>query len=130
MEVVKEDEIRMLDKNCFKTSFNKQDVSNMKSFIEWKKMRQRDGNKIVRCPICWSYEINENIYIKKCENCHKNYCQRCNKIVYGDHDHVFEEGTCCKEFWCGLKWYLMIIKKIFLGKIIYFMISFFYLEIL
>jgi len=61
MEVVKEDEIRMLDKNCFKTSLNKQDVSNMKSFIEWKKMKQRDGYKIVRCPICWSYEINENI---------------------------------------------------------------------
>ena len=61
MEVIKEDEIRILETNCYKTSFNKQDVSKMKSFIDWKKMKQREGKKIVKCPICWSYEVNENI---------------------------------------------------------------------
>jgi len=101
MEVIKEDEIRILETNCYKTSFNKQDVSKMKSFIDWKKMKQREGKKIVKCPICWSYEVNENIYIKECENCQNEYCQRCKKIVYGDHDHFFEIGSCCRDFWCG-----------------------------
>ena len=100
MEVVKEDEIKMLNKNCFPTSFNKQDVSHLKEFIEWKNMQKRDGEKIVRCPICWSYEINKNIYNKQCDNCQNYYCQRCTKIVYDDHEHFFEIGKCCKGFWC------------------------------
>jgi len=74
----------------------------MKSFIDWKIMKQREGKKVVRCPICLSYEINENIYRKECENCQNEYCQRCKKIVYDYHTHFFGIGSCCRDFWCDL----------------------------
>ena len=52
-----ENEDELLNKNYFKTSYNKEDVTKLESFKKWKAEREADGEKVVRCPICWGYEI-------------------------------------------------------------------------
>ena len=47
-----ENEDELLNKNYFKTSYNKEDVTKLESFKKWKAEREADGEKVVRCPIC------------------------------------------------------------------------------
>ena len=47
-----ENEEQLISKNYFKTSFNKEDVTKLPAFKQWKKDRENEGEKIVRCYIC------------------------------------------------------------------------------
>ena len=96
-----ESEQAFLDKNFFKTSFNKEDVTKLPSFKKWKELKEKDGNKVVKCPHCYGYEIFSVPSNYKCSMCGKMYCQKCLKPCVEDeviHDH---ERGCCSKF-CGL----------------------------
>lgn len=52
-----EDEIINLKSDIFQTYFKNQDVTKLPAFKKWKKEKEKEGKKVVRCPICLSYEI-------------------------------------------------------------------------
>jgi hypothetical protein len=56
MENEEAEENNLLDLNLFKTSFKKQDVTKQLNYQKWDEARKKKGIKVVRCPICWSYE--------------------------------------------------------------------------
>ena len=95
MENEEAEENNLLDLNLFKTSFKKQDVTKQLNYQKWDEARKKKGIKVVRCPICWSYEKNNNNYHHKCKVCKEVYCQKCLKILVNGrrHDHPLD---CCK----------------------------------
>ncbi len=106
-----EEKNNLLQVNVFKTSFKKQDVTNMPSFQKWSEEGKKRGSKIVRCPSCWSYEKSEKSYQHKCQVCGEYYCQKCLMIVeqYGHHElYCIKNGcricckNCCDGCFCGL----------------------------
>ena len=101
-----EEKNNLLQLNVFKTSFKKQDVTNMPSFQKWNEEGKKRGLKIIRCPSCWSYEKNEKYYHHKCQVCSEYYCQKCLMIVeqYGHHElYCYKNGCriCCKNCCAG-----------------------------
>ena len=85
-------------KNYFRTSFNKEDVSNLPMFKKWLSLQEKEGKTVVRCPHCWGYEIFIIPSNHRCIMCRKLYCQKClkpcveNEVI---HDH---ERTCWSKF--------------------------------
>ena len=62
-----ENEEELLSKEYFKTSYNKEDLTKLPAFKKWKAERESEGEKVVRCPLCWGYEIfvePTNQYVK------------------------------------------------------------------
>lgn len=89
---------KLLQSDVFGTSFRKQDITKDPSFQQWYSTKEKEKKKIVRCPICWSYEIFIKPTNHICQNCSKEYCQKCLKIiVVGEkqHDH---DRSCCSKF--------------------------------
>jgi len=86
----------MQNLELFKSSFKKQDVTKLSNYQKWNEMRKKKGIKVVRCPICWSYEKNIKDYRHKCPVCNEEYCQKCLKILENgrNHDHPLD---CCKD---------------------------------
>ena len=96
-----ENEEQVLSINYFKTSYNKEDITNLPAFKKWKSEREKEGKKIVRCPICWGYEIFVEPTNHDCKCCGGVYCQYCLHPCVEDeveHDH---ERSCCDKF-CSL----------------------------
>ena len=91
-----DNKLDLLQLEIYKTDFKKQDVSKTETFIHWNNIQKKKGNKIVRCPACWSYEISKNEYRHKCQNCQELYCQKCLKYLENnrEHDHPL---NCCDE---------------------------------
>ena len=89
-----EEKNNLIQINVFKTSFKRQDVTNMPSFQKWNEEGKKRGLIIVRCPSCWSYEISEKSYEHKCQVCGEYYCQKCLMIVEKDRNH---ESYCIKN---------------------------------
>ena len=88
----------MLKSDVFGTSYKKEDVTTLPLFNIWHSAKEKENKKIVRCPICWSYEVFIEPSNHVCQNCSKEYCQKCLKIiVQGElkHDH---ERNCCSKF--------------------------------
>ena len=58
-----ENEEELISKYYFKTSYKKEDVSKLPAFNKWKKERESEGEKVVRCPNCWdmNYLLNHQI---------------------------------------------------------------------
>ena len=81
-------------KNYFRTSFNKEDVSNLPMFKKWLSLQEKEGKTVVRCPHCWGYEIFIIPSNHRCIMCRKLYCQKClkpcveNEVI---HDHERRE---------------------------------------
>ena len=96
-----ENESQNFTSTYYKTSFKKEDLTKLPTFLKWKEEREKEGKKIVRCPICYSYELFVEPTNHQCVICHKEYCQYCLKpCVEGEieHDH---ENNCCSKF-CSL----------------------------
>ena len=51
------EELDIYTKNYFKTSYNKEDISKLPLFKKWLSFQEKEGKKVVRCPICWGYEV-------------------------------------------------------------------------
>ena len=93
-----ENEEELIVKNYFKTSYKKEDVSKLPAFKKWKAEREREGNKIVRCPHCWGYEIFIAPTNHFCAMCNGKYCQYCLKpCVEDEYDH-HHDRSCCQKF--------------------------------
>ena len=93
-----ENEEELIVKNYFKTSYKKDDVSKLPAFKKWKAEREREGNKIVRCPHCWGYEIFIAPTNHFCAMCNGKYCQYCLKpCVEDEYDH-HHDRSCCQKF--------------------------------
>ena len=98
MEIEEEDN---LDKDNFPSRYKKQDLTKERVFNKWLEKKKKEGKKIVKCPICWGYELFVEPTNHICANCGEEYCQKClKKCVEGEveHDH---ESTCCDKF-CSL----------------------------
>ena len=88
-----------LNADFFPTKFKKQDLTKIPSFNKWYEMKEKQNKKVVRCPICWSYELYISNEKHKCAQCGGMYCQYClKKYVENErrHDH---ETTCCEKFY-------------------------------
>ena len=129
MEIEDAEENNLLDLNLFKSSFKKQDVTKLPKYQKWNEIRKKKGIKVVRCPICWSYEKNNNKYHHKCQVCKEEYCQKCFKILENGRNHG-HHLDCCKDG-CTNSWeydcceyFLMIVIFLF-GLPIMFTIKYF-----
>ena len=92
---------QLITSEYYKTSYEKEDVSNLPQFKKWKKERENEGQKIVKCPNCWGYEIFVEPTNHICKMCEKEYCQYClQKCVEDEVQHDHERG-CCSKF-CSL----------------------------
>ena len=92
-----EDEIVNLKSDIFQTSFKNQDVTKLPAFKKWKKEKEKEGKNVVRCPICFSYEIFVSPTNHECNICGKEYCQQCFKIcVSGEVNHDHKNNYCEK----------------------------------
>ena len=92
---------QLITSEYYKTSYEKEDVSNLPQFKKWKKERENEGQKIVKCPNCWGYEIFVEPTNHICTMCEKEYCQYClQKCVEDEVQHDHERG-CCSKF-CSL----------------------------
>ena len=92
------EELDIYTKNYFKTSYNKEDISKLPLFKKWLSFQEKEGKKVVRCPICWGYEVFVRPSNYECTMCHNEYCQKCLKPCVEDevrHDH---ERSCCSKF--------------------------------
>jgi hypothetical protein len=91
----------ILNADYFPTKFNKQDLTKIGAFNRWLETKKNQGKKIVKCPICWSYEVYVSSEIHVCPNCGEEYCQVClKKYVEGEREHD-HESSCCDKF-CDL----------------------------
>ena len=99
MENANDKELDLLQLSFYKTEFKKQDISKTNSFINWKNKKKKKGNILVRCPICWSYEISYVKFKHKCICCGEYYCQKCLKCLEYDskHEHKPFYLYCCDE---------------------------------
>jgi len=90
------EENNLLNLEFFKSSFKQQDVTKLANYQKWKKMMKKKKIKVVKCPICWSYEKDVQDYHHKCIVCHEEYCQKCLKILENGrrHDHPLD---CCQD---------------------------------
>ena len=96
-----ENEEQELSIDFFKTSYNKEDISKLPAFKKWKEEREKEGKKVVKCPICWGYEVFVEPTNHDCKCCGGVYCQYCLHPCVEDevdHDH---ERSCCSKF-CSL----------------------------
>ena len=92
-----ENEEQLLSIEYFKTSYNKEDITNLSSFKKWKSEREKEGKKIVRCPICWGYEIYKEPTNHNCKCCGGVYCQYClHPCVENEVEHAHDK-TCCDK---------------------------------
>ena len=92
------EELNIYTKNYFKTSYNKEDVSKLPLFKQWLSFQEKEGKKVVRCPICWGYEVFVRPSNYECTMCNNEYCQKCLKpCVEGEVIHDHERG-CCSKF--------------------------------
>ena len=90
-----------LNADFFPSKYKKQDLTKISAFNKWYETKQKEGKKVVRCPICWSYELYISSQEHICANCGEKYCQYCLKKYIEDerpHDH---ETSCCEKF-CDL----------------------------
>jgi hypothetical protein len=93
-----DNENNFFERSYFKTSFNKEDVTNLPLFKKWKLIKEKENKKIVRCPHCWGYEIFVIPTNYRCSMCDKLYCQKCLKPCVENevlHDH---ERGCWSKF--------------------------------
>ena len=93
-----ENEEKLLSVKYFKTSYNKEDITKLPEFKKWKEEREKEGKKIVRCPICWGYEVFVEPTNHYCQCCGKVYCKYCLHPCVADeveHDH---DKSCCDKF--------------------------------
>ena len=82
----------------FKTSYNKEDLTKLPEFKQWRSRIEKAGKKVVRCPLCWGYELFVEPTNHKCSMCGKIYCQQCLHPCVEDevmHDH---ERGCWSKF--------------------------------
>ena len=93
-----ENEEQTLSIEFFKTSYNKEDITNLPAFKKWKEEREKEGKKIVRCPICWGYEVFEEPTNHNCQCCGRVYCQHCLKPCVEDEVEHDYERSCCNKF--------------------------------
>ena len=94
------DEI-ILTLDYFKSSYKKENVTNLPAYKEWIKAKNDEGKKVVRCPWCWGYETFKEPTNHTCPICKNIYCQKClQKCVEDEVEHDHERG-CCSKF-CGL----------------------------
>ena len=96
-----ENEEQLLSMNFFKTAFNKEDLTKNPAFKKWKEERENEGKKVVRCPICWGYEVFVEPTNHICQMCNGIYCQHClHPCVEDEVEHDHSRG-CCDKF-CSL----------------------------
>ena len=96
-----ENEEQLLSIKFFKTSYNKEDITNLSAFKKWKVEREKEGKKIVRCPICWGYEVFEEPTNHDCQCCGGVYCQYClHPCVEDEVEH--EHDRSCWDKFCSL----------------------------
>ena len=96
-----ENEEELLSKEFFKTSYNKEDLTKLPAFKKWKAEKEKEGEKVVRCPLCWGYEIFVEPTNHQCIMCKGIYCQYClHPCVENEVEHEHDR-TCCNKF-CSL----------------------------
>ena len=82
----------------FKTSYNKEDLTKLPEFKQWRSRIEKAGKKVVRCPLCWGYELFIEPTNHTCSMCGNIYCQKCLKpCVENEVRHDHERG-CCSKF--------------------------------
>ena len=96
-----ENEEELLSKEYFKTSYNKEDLTKLPAFKKWKAERESEGEKVVRCPLCWGYEIFVEPTNHVCKMCDGLYCQFCLHPCVEDEVEHEHDRTCCDKF-CSL----------------------------
>ena len=90
-------EENFLKNDTFPSQFKGQDVTKLPSFNQWKNAKKKENKEIVKCPICWGYEIFIEPTNHICENCGGKYCQKCLKIcVEGEKIHDHTTSFCSK----------------------------------
>ena len=57
---------------------------------------KKKGNKKIKCPVCWSFEISRNEIGHYCENCGELYCQKYLKYL-GEREHNHPLENFCEE---------------------------------
>ena len=92
-----EDISATISRDCFRTSFDKEDLSKSPEFKEWLALQQKEGTKVVRCPHCWGYEKFIVPYNHKCTMCNRLYCQKCLKPCVENEVRHNHEKTCCAK---------------------------------
>ena len=97
-----EDELKL---DNYKSNFKKQNVTKLPSFKKWKENKKKEGKKIIKCPICWGYEVFVEPTNHICLNCGQEYCQKCLKICVEDEIRHNHEKKYCTKF-CTLFEYL------------------------
>ena len=93
-----ENEEQTLSKEYFKTSYNKEDITNHPEFKKWKEEREKEGQKVVRCPICWGYEVFVEPTNHDCRCCGGVYCQYCLHPCVEDEVEHEHDRSCCNKF--------------------------------
>ena len=93
-----ENEEQTLSKEYFKTSYNKEDITNHPEFKKWKEVREQEGKRIVRCPICWGYEVFVEPTNHDCRCCGGVYCQYCLHQCVEDEVEHEHDRSCCDKF--------------------------------
>ena len=91
----------ILTQNYFKSSYKREDITQLPSYKEWIKAKNQQNKKVVKCPWCWGYEVFKEPTNHTCPMCNNIYCQKCLQKCVEDeveHDH---DRTCCSKF-CGL----------------------------
>ena len=90
-----------LNQDFFRPKYKNQDLTKNADFKAWANQKKKDGEKIVKCPICGGYEVLVEKTNHTCLCCNGEYCQGClKKIIEDEVEHDHERG-CCNKF-CSL----------------------------
>ena len=95
---MEDEDTTLFSRKYFKTSFKKEDVTGLPLFKKWLSLQKQEGNKVVRCPHCWGYELFIIPSNHRCVMCNNIYCQECLQPCVEDevrHDH---ERGCWSKF--------------------------------
>ena len=87
-----------LDKDYFAASFKGQDLMNLPTFKKWKQYKDKNNQRVVKCPCCSGYEVFVEPTNHICSMCRNTYCQFCLHPCVRDeiqHDH---ESSCWQKF--------------------------------